>query len=388
LSDVALLAGVSIKTVSRVVNDEQTVTAKTAKRVRDAIDTLGYRPNPLARSLRTGRDEAVALVVERLGDPFFASMTESVEEAAHEAGLFLIIASAGESAAQERAVISGLLHRSVCGLIARPSHLDFAKERFAIGTGGVPVVFVDRPSGSAEADSVLVDNTETARRATAHLISHGHRRVAFVGTALDRLPLRWRHEGYRAALADAGIDYDGDLVVSHTRFTPDHPAFLTDVLGLRRPATAVLSANAVASLDVVSELHSASRADIAFVGFDDFPMAGILTPAVTVARQDPALMGRTAMALLLARIRGDSSPPKHVILPTTFVVRGSGEIPPPERRGGAGREGARRGAERVSGRPTAPTGNVTPRAEEMTPRKEMTTAKKEKQEHVGRHKNK
>jgi len=94
------------------------------------------------------------------------------------------------------------------------------------------------------------------------------------------------------------------------------------------------------------------------------------------------------MALLLARIRGDSSPPKHVILPTTFVVRGSGEIPPPKRRGGAGREGARRGAERVSGRPTAPTGNVTPRAEEMTPRKEMTTAKKEKQEHVGRHKNK
>jgi LacI family transcriptional regulator len=161
-------------------------------------------------------------------------------------------------------------------------------------------------------------------------------------------------------LADAGIDYDGDLVVSHTRLTPDRPPFLTDVLGLRRPATAVLSADAMASLDVVSELHRAARADIAFVGFDDFPMADSLTPAVTVARQDPALMGRTAMALLLARIRGDSSPPKHVVLPTTFVVRGSGEIPPPKGRGGAGREGARPGAERVSGRPTAPTGNVTP----------------------------
>ncbi|HTV11084.1 MAG TPA: LacI family DNA-binding transcriptional regulator [Acidimicrobiales bacterium] len=331
LSDVASLAGVSIKTVSRVVNEEPNVTAKTAKRVLDAVQVLGYRPNPLARSLRTGRDEAVALVVERIGDPFFASMTEAVEEAAREAGLFLIIASVGESAAQERAVISGLLHRSVCGLIARPSHLDFAAERLPIGAGGVPVVFVDRPSGSAEADSVLIDNTGTARRATAHLISHGHRRIAFVGTALDRLPLQWRLEGYRAALADAGIAYDGDLVVSHHRPARDHPPFLTKVLGLRDPATAVLSANAVASLDVVSELHGDARTDVAFVGFDDFPMAAFLTPAVTVARQDPALMGRTAMELLLERIRGESSPPKHVVVPTTFVIRGSGEIPPPTR---------------------------------------------------------
>jgi LacI family transcriptional regulator len=361
LSDVASLAGVSIKTVSRVVNHEPTVSAKTAKRVRDAVQVLGYRPNPLARSLRTGRDEAVGLVVERIGDPFFASMTEAVEEAAREAGLFLIIASAGESAAQERAVISGLLHRSVGGLIARPSHLDFAKERFPIGAGGVPIVLVDRPSGNTQvdsllADSVLVDNRATARRATAHLISHGHRRIAFVGTALDRLPLRWRLEGYRAALADAGIVYDGDLVVSHERFAREHPPFLTGVLGLMDPATAVLSANAVASLDVVSELHGAARTDVAFVGFDDFPMAGFLTPAVTVARQDPALMGRTAMALLLQRIRGDASPPKRVVLPTTFVERGSGEIPPPKRRGAAGQAGSRG---RVAKQPVAARGNAS-----------------------------
>jgi LacI family transcriptional regulator len=218
----------------------------------------------------------------------------------------------------------------VCGLIARPSHLDFARERLAIGAGGVPVVFVDRPSGFDEADSVLVDNTDAACRATAHLITHGHRRIALVGTALDRLPVRWRLEGYRAALADAGIDYDVDLVVSHARFDPGHPPFLSGVLGLRAPPTAVLSASAVASIDVVSELHRGGRTDIAFVGFDDFPMADFLTPAVTVARQDPALMGRTAMALLVQRIRGDISPPRQVVLPTTFVVRGSGEIAPPE----------------------------------------------------------
>jgi LacI family transcriptional regulator len=329
LSDVASLAGVSIKTVSRVVNGEPNVTANTTKRVLAAIRTLGYRPNPLARSLRTGRDEAVGLVVERIGDPFFAALTEAVEEAAREAGLFLIIASAGESVSQERAVILGLLHRSVCGLVARPSLLDYGTERLPIGAGGVPVVFVDRPPGSVEADTVLVNNADSARRATAHLISHGHRRIAFVGTALDRLPLQWRLEGYRAALADAGIAYDGDLVVSHERPSRELQPFLTAVLALKDPATAVLSANAVASLDVVNELHSTSRTDIAFVGFDDFPMAGALTPPVTVARQDPALMGRTAMELLLKRIRGDESPPRHVMLPTTFVVRGSGEIEGP-----------------------------------------------------------
>lgn len=335
LSDVASLAGVSIKTVSRVVNNEPTVSAKTAKGVREAICTLGYRPNPLARSLRTGRDEAVGLVVERIGDPFFAALTEAVEEAAREAGLFLIIASAGATASQERAVILGLLRRSVCGLIARPCLLDYGTEHLSIGAGGVPVVFVDRPPGRVEADTVLVDNAHSARRATAHLIAHGHRRIAFVGTALDRLPLRWRLDGYRAALADAGIAYDGDLVVSHEHFARDHSPFLETVLRLGDPATAVLSANAVASLDVVSELHSAARTDIAFVGFDDFPMADSLTPPVTVARQDPALMGRTAMGLLLQRIHGDDAAPRHVVLPTAFVVRGSGEIRGPLRGGAA-----------------------------------------------------
>lgn len=328
LSDVASLAGVSIKTVSRVVNGEPGVTPAKAKRVHDAVRALGYRPNPLARSLRTGRDEAVGLVVERIGDPFFAALTEAVEEAAREAGLFLIIASAGESAGQERAVILGLLHRSVCGLIARPCLLDYSSEDLSIGVGGVPIVFVDCPPGRVNADTVLVDNVESARRATSHLISFGHRRIAFVGTALDRLPLRWRLEGYRAALAEAGIACDGDLVVSHERSADGHPPFVGPLLRLERPPTAVLSANAVTSLEVVAEIHGAGRTDMAFVSFDDFPMADSLTPAVTVARQDPALMGRTAMDLLLQRIRGDSSAPRHVVLPTAFVARGSGEIGP------------------------------------------------------------
>ena len=346
LRDVAALANVSIMTVSRVINADPEVTPTTARRVREAIELLNYRPNPLARSLRTGRDEAIGLVVESIGDPFFAAVTEAVEEAARRAGLFLIIASAGRSPDQERAVVLGLLHRSVCGLIVVPCLLKYGKERLPIGTGGVPVVFIDRPPVDLEADTVLIHNEDGARHATSHLIAHGHRRIAFVGTGIERFSLQRRFDGYRSALADAGIAYDPSLLVSYASDEQERAPILSKVLKLRNPATAVLSGNAVASLEVARELHRMERTDIAFVSFDDFAIADSLTPPVTVARQDPALMGRTAMYLLLRRIRGDVSPPRHELLPTTFIVRGSGEIEPPllrNRRPG-GRRRARAGA--------------------------------------------
>ncbi|MDA8292386.1 MAG: LacI family DNA-binding transcriptional regulator [Actinomycetota bacterium] len=329
LRDVARLAGVSIKTVSRVVNGDAEVADLTAGRVRDAIGSLGYRPNPLARSLRTGRDEAIGLVVETIGDPFFAAVTEAVEEAAREAGLFLMIASAGATVAEERAVVLGLLHRSVSGLIVVPCLLDYAHEQLPIGPGAVPVVFIDRTPDGLDADTVVVDNEDSARRATAHLVARGHRRIAFVGTSLERVPLRQRLDGYRLALADAGIEYDPRLVVAHTRASDGSGAILDGVLAPPDPATAVLSANAVAALDVVRELHGTGRTDVAFVSFDDFPIADSLTPPATVHRQDPTLMGRTAIELLLRRLHGDDGPARHVVLPTTFLERGSGEIPPP-----------------------------------------------------------
>ncbi|HVC25475.1 MAG TPA: LacI family DNA-binding transcriptional regulator [Acidimicrobiales bacterium] len=329
LRDVGQLAGVSIKTVSRVVNGDPEVAEATAEKVREAIGVLGYRPNPLARSLRTGRDEAVGLVVETISDPFFAAVTEAVEEAAREAGLFLIIASAGATVDEERAVVLGLLHRSVSGLIVVPCRLDYGHERLPIGPGGVPVVFIDRAPEGFSADTVVVDNEDSARRATAHLVAHGHRRIAFVGTSLDRVPLRHRLDGYKRALRDAGIAYDAALVVSHSRGVDATGPILAGVLTMAEPATAVLSANAVAAVDVVRELHGTGRTDVAFVSFDDFPIADSLTPPVTVHRQDPTLMGRTATELLLRRLRGEDGPARHVVLPTTFLERGSGEIGPP-----------------------------------------------------------
>jgi LacI family transcriptional regulator len=328
IRDVAEAAGVSIKTVSRVTNGDANVAAGTAGRVREAIDRLGYRANPLARSLRTGRDEAVGLIVESIGDPFFASVTDAVEEAAREAGLVVIITSAGRTPQQERAVVTGLLNRALRGLIIVPCHLDYAHERFGIGPGGVPVVFVDRPVPGLDVDTVMIDNVDAARAATEHLIAHGHRRIAFVGTEVEHYPVNARVDGYREALDAAGLTGDGPIVVSLPRPPADEAPVLGPVLTGDDPATAVVSGNALASLAVVRELHQTKRTDVAVVSFDDFPMADALDPAITVNRQDPVRMGQRAFELLLSRIAGDDSPGRRIVLPTSFLARGSGEIAP------------------------------------------------------------
>ncbi len=329
IRDVARAAGVSTKTVSRVTNADDYVAADTAERVRRAIEELGYRANPLARSLRKGRDEAVAIIVESIADLFFSFVVDAVEKVARDAGLVLIVASAGRTADEERAVVNGLLGRSVRGLMIVPSHLEYGEEEFPIGLGGVPVVFVDRPPHGLAADGVTIDSEATARYAAEHLIAHGHRRIAFVGTDLDETPVNLRLAGYRNALKAHGLEYDPGLVTCHRHWmSPDQP-LLAGALALSDPPTAVLSGNTVSSVAVVRELHLNRRTDVAVVSFDDFPMADALDPAITVARQDPGLMGRRAFELLIERIEGKKTQPRRVVLPTTFIERGSGEIRPP-----------------------------------------------------------
>jgi LacI family transcriptional regulator len=325
IHDVARLAGVSIKTVSRVTNGDSYVAADTANRVRQAIEELGYLANPIARSLRIGRDDAVGLIVESIGDPFFASVIEAVEDAAREAGLFLLIASAGQTPDQERAAVRGMLNRSVRGLIIVPCHLTYGGERILERPENVPVVFADRPPTDLDADVVMIDNMATGRSAAEHLIAFGHRRIAFVATGVGRYPLSARQAGYRQALEQHGLAYDPSLVISHHR--PESGELLLGrPLADQDPATAVLCGNLLASLAVARELHRTKRTDVAMVGIDDFPVADSLDPPITVATQLPELMGQQAFELLLGRMAGETSPPRRIVLPTTFIVRGSGEI--------------------------------------------------------------
>ncbi|SCL34267.1 transcriptional regulator, LacI family [Micromonospora rhizosphaerae] len=327
LRDVSLLAGVSAKTVSRVVNDDPAVAPGTAERVRAAIRELGFHPNPVARSLRVGRDDAIGLVVENIADPFMAEVTGAVEEVARERGMFVVIASAGYAPEYERVVVSGLSDRRVAGLIITPTSGDHSY--FQHLATRIPTVFVDRPPIQHDADTVLVDNEGGARMATRHLIDHGHRRIAFVGDRLHVYTTRLRYQGFRAAMLDAGLPVDDRLVRVDAMGAHNSTDAMMDLLEVENGPTAVLSANMRASLGVVRALHLRDRTDLAHVSFDDFPAAESLNPPVTAVSQDPKRLGRQAASLLLDRVIGETAPPRRVVLPVRLIVRGSGELPPP-----------------------------------------------------------
>ncbi|OKI40806.1 LacI family transcriptional regulator [Streptomyces sp. CB03578] len=327
MKDVAARAGVGLKTVSRVVNGEPGVTPDTERRVREAIDALGFRRNDSARVLRKGRTASVGLVLEDLADPFYGPLNRAVEEVARAHGALLIIGSSAENPDRERELALALCARRVDGLIVIPAGDDHRYLEPEI-RAGVATVFVDRPAGRIEADVVLSDSFGGARDGVAHLIAGGHRRIGFIGdhahihTATERL------RGYRAAMADAGLPVAGSWVSLGSTEPERVRAAARSLLTGPDPVTAVFAGNNRVTVTVVRVLAERTP-PVALVGFDDFELADLLRPAVTVVAQDPATLGRVAADRLFHRLAGAALPPARTELPTRLIPRGSGEIAPP-----------------------------------------------------------
>ncbi|MBQ0985730.1 LacI family DNA-binding transcriptional regulator [Streptomyces sp. F63] len=327
MKDVAARAGVGLKTVSRVVNGEPGVTPDTVQRVRDAIEALGFRRNDSARILRKGRTASIGLVLEDLADPFYGPLSRAVEEAARAHGALLIHGSSAEDPERERELVLAFCARRVDGLVVVPAGDDhrYLEPEMA---AGIATVFVDRPPGRIEADVVLTDGCAGARRGVAHLIAHGHRRIGFIGDQPRIHTAKERLRGYRAAMAAAGLPVDERWV----SLGPTDPARVRAaaraMLDGAQPVTALFSANNRVTVTVVRELSGRTR-QVALVGFDDFELADLLSPAVTVIAQDAAQLGRTAAHRLFRRLDGADDPPEVMTLPTRLIPRGSGELPPP-----------------------------------------------------------
>jgi LacI family transcriptional regulator len=325
MRDVARSAGVSLKTVSRVINGEAAVAPATAARVADAIAELGFERNDLARSLRHGGSSGtLGLVIEDVGNPFYSVVAQAVEDAARLRGLLLITASAREDPAREYELVTALLRRRVDALLVVPIGGD---HRYLTRNGEhVSAVFLDRPPCEIEADTVLADNRAGARRATEHLLAHGHSRIALLGDDAELYTANERVIGFRAALDAAGVG-DQALVRLGNHDAAAAEASVRDLLAMpagERP-TAILAANNRNTVGAVRALADAAP-HIALVGFDDFELADVL--GVTVMRSDPAQMGLRAAELAFARLDGDDRPPQSITIPTELIVRGSGEITP------------------------------------------------------------
>ncbi|GAA4721526.1 LacI family DNA-binding transcriptional regulator [Isoptericola chiayiensis] len=318
LADVARLAGVSAKTVSRVVSGEPNVAPATRDAVLEAAARLRFRPNRLAAGLRGGGvSRTVGFVVGDLGNPFYAAVAAGMERELTARGLTLVLAATEDDPAAERTAVDALLAERVRGLVVVPiagdsSHLAHEQRL------GTPVVALDRPARGLEVDTVVLDNVGGARSAVAALTAAGHRDIAFLGTPAELVTLRDRLEGYRAGLAAAGLETPS----AWERLGDHGDAGLVDVVrelvDRPDPPTAVLAANNRASTAVVRALGP--RPDPVLVGFDDFELADAL--GISVVTYDAARLGQEAARCVLDRLEEPDAPARRTVVPTTLVRRG------------------------------------------------------------------
>lgn len=323
LSDVARLAGVSAKTVSRVISGHHSVSPDTRQRVLEAARRLRFRPNHLARDLRQGGiSTTVAFVMGDLRNPFYSQVAAGIERTLAEHGLTMIIAATGDDPTQEERVVTAMLERRVRSLLLIPiaedqSYLDGERQL------GTPVVCIDRPAQNLTADGVVFANRAGAADGVRSLLRHGHRRIAYVGSRV--YTHQQRLAGYRDALREAGIAADPRWERLDAGTTGAAERAVTELLADSDPPTAVLAGNNQVSTGVLRALRDSGRT-VAFLGFDDFDLADTL--GISVVAHDPEDMGRQAVRLALSRHADLGAAPAQVVLPTRLVLRGSGETPP------------------------------------------------------------
>jgi LacI family transcriptional regulator len=322
MQDVARLAGVSAKTVSRVYNDDPHVDPDTRARVLVAMESLDYVPNTLATTFRTGRHAAIGVAVPDISDPFFAAIVHAVEAGANERDMAVVITCLGHHPDREQPAVESLLRRQLEGLILAPTGRDHRYlQRWA---ARIPTVFVDRRPHRLAADSFLEDDRGGAVQATEHLLALHHRRIAFIGDS-DLLPTTHnRLVGYCDALESWHVDYDECLVVMGADRRARARDIVSTLAELPEPPTALFMSNARTSMACIPALRDVGLKHLSTIGFGDFPMAEALDPPLTVIDQNPAELGRLAINRVLDRIDHPRRRyRRHNILPVTLIQRES-----------------------------------------------------------------
>lgn len=330
MREVAALAKVSIKTVSRVVNGEPGVSPSLARKVMAAADRLDYRHNLTASSLRRsdGRSATIGVVLEDVANPFSSALHRSIEDVAVQRGVLVLAGSSDEDGDRERRLVRAFASRRVDGLIIQPASHDHSY-LIAERRAGTAIVFVDRPPAFLDADTVVTDNAAGVRRGVRHLVTHGHHRIAYLGDLHTISTAAERYRGYKEELAAIQIPYDERLVRLDLHGIDKAEAATETLLKLKPRPTALLTAQNLVTIGAFRALRRAGlHMTIAVVGFDDILLADLLEPGITVIAQDPAAIGRTAAEVLFRRLDGDRLPFQEHVVVTKMITRGSGEIHP------------------------------------------------------------
>jgi LacI family transcriptional regulator len=319
--DVAREAGVALRTVSRFVNGDPTVGEGLADRVRKAIDDLGFQPDERARQLRSGRTRTIGAAVRNISDAH--PVLRAVDEAARAVGLTVVAMSTEDDEDREREAVMSMCARRMDGIIIEPIAENHQYLQPEIDSG-LPVVAFDRPATGVSVDTVLTDNRGGIRLAFEHLIRFGHRRIAYIGDDERIYTGHERAVAFRECARANGSPLDGMVHPG-----PIEPARISAALASLRderdPATAIITGNVHTTVAAVRALGPDFGA-VALVGFDDFPLADLLRPGLTVVAQGDAEIGRTAIDLFRARLDNPARPVQTVTVATTLIARGSGEV--------------------------------------------------------------
>ena len=324
MNDVARLAGVGTMTVSRVLNGTAKVSEEAAKSVKKAIAQLNYQPNELARALRGQRTRSIGLILPYLYDPFFAMCAHAVTSVARQHGYSVLTTTSNEAPEIEVSEAAQMLQRNVEGLIVIPANSGPSLLTRAM-LGKTPLVCFDRPLADPSYDSVLVQNQHGARRLVEHLIEHGHTAISFLGLSRQLYTIHARLQGYRKAMSDTGLEPTALFTCQTPESTLDAVSAL---LRQPQPPTAIFTANNLVTRYVFSALLQLGikiPTDVALAGFDDFEMAELASPPLTVVRQPALEIGRVAAGQLFERLERDETQQtgSRIVLPVELVLRRS-----------------------------------------------------------------
>ena len=324
--DVAAKAGVSTATVSRVLSGKEGVSPELELRVRQVIEELSYRPNQAARRLRERRSKIIGVLVPDIQINFFASIVVSIERELQKAGYLLLLGNTYDDIESEKQHIETFLSEDVAGVIFAPSTTVNTSNFKPLQDAGVHLVAIDRQPGEMLIDTVQINNTQAALRATRHLIDEGHQNIGFIAGS-DRISTSIdRQLGYELALRQANITFDPVLIRPGSFSIESGYQAMEALLGSDKPPSAVLIANnslTLGAMKYVREHDIDVPNQVAVIGFDDMPWSTILRPPLSVIVQPVNEIGISAARLMLDRIREPKSSIKHLTLETTMVIRQS-----------------------------------------------------------------
>ena len=330
IADIAKRAGVSMSTVSHVINNTRRVLPETAAIVERAIAELGYQPNQLARSLARASSSSIGVAISTTSNPYFSDLICEVQRECARQGLMVFLTDTEDTPDREFEVVKALHQQRVDGIILAPAPDPESRVLNYLTANQVPCVLIDRLSDE-RFDGAGVENREGMQQLVAHVLSHGHHRIGYVAghggfkTTLERL------EGYRVALSDAGIDFDPTLVSAPTGDTRSAEIEAGGLLDLPDRPTAIVSGNNLATIGSIRAIKARGLTipgNVALVGFDDFDWAADFEPQLTVLAQPVSAIGQEAVIKLVQRIQDATHPATHRRIPGELIIRASCGCPP------------------------------------------------------------